>query len=364
MDASREELKEMKKVGIATYHFADNYGAVLQCYALQKVINGFDGICAEVIDYRPPEFRYKKVWTTEKERKLFYKKMKLLESFLNTYCQVAPYKVPLINGEGYDYCCAGSDQIWNMDPMYREYFFPNVDENIYKFSYAASMGLSVAEIRQKERELINYLPAFQKISVREKEHAEYLTEVSGKECCCVIDPTLLLNDDDYISIIHSKDKQMDRPFLFFYWLMHDHELFRGVELANMLARLFDLRIIHSIYGADPRMFFQGGRCMYYEGIDDFLWYIKNAAFVVTNSYHGVLFSIQFEVPFYSFIVESMRSRFNTLTDYMDISNRIVTEMKDLKEINDQIDFKKIKGEIGKFRAESIAYLKSVFDITI
>ncbi len=251
-----------------------------------------------------------------------------------------------------------------MDPKFTEYFFPNADAGIYKFSYAASMGFPVAKIRQKERELVNYLSAFQMVSVREREHAEYLTEISGKECHCVVDPTLLLDENDYMPIISSKDKDGERPFLFFYWLINDQGLFQGVELANMLARLFDLQIIHSVYGADSRMFFQGGRCMYYEGIEDFLWYIKNAVFVVTNSYHGTLFSIQFETPFYSFLVESMRSRFDTLTGYIDISSRIVTKMKVPKDVDDKINFVKIKGEIREIRMESLLFLRNVFHTTV
>ncbi len=348
----------MKKIGIATFHFADNYGAVLQCYALQRVLNGFEEICAEIIDYRPPEFQYVKVWTTEKEKQMFFQKRQLFEAFLNMYCHLAPYPVFLIDGKGYDYCCAGSDQIWCMAPQFKEYFFPNVQEDVYKFSYAASMGLSVNEIRKREEELINLLPHFQTISVREKEHAEYLAKLSGKECHVVIDPTLLLRAEDYIMVINP-DKKEDGPFLFFYWLRDDQNLLRGIELANMLARFFKLRIIHSVYGADSRMFFQGGRCMYYEGIEDFLWYIKNADFVVTNSYHGTLFSIQFEVPFYSYIIKSMRSRFDTLANYADISDRIITRMKGLKEVNKLIDFKKIKNEIEKFRIESMEFLREV-----
>lgn len=351
----------MKKVGIATFHFSDNYGAVLQCYALQKVINEFDDVCAEVIDYRPHRFCYKKVWTTEKERKLFYEKRKRFEAFLNKHCHMASHRTSVIEGSEYDYCCAGSDQIWSMDPMYREYFFPNVSADVYKFSYAASMGVPVADIRQKEGELIRYLSSFQAVSVREKEHAEYLTEVSGRECRIVIDPVLLLDADAYMSVFSQEDKGEERPFLFFYWLQHDKELFRGVELVNMLARIYNLEVIHSVYGADERMFSRGGRCMYYEGIEDFLWYMKNAAFVVTNSYHGTLLAIQFKVPFYSFVVEILRCRFDTLAEYMDISSRIVTKMICPWDADDKIDFGKIKNEISRFRASSLEYLKEVLD---
>lgn len=351
----------MKKVGIATFHFMDNFGAVLQCYALQKIINRFEGIEAEIIDYRPSGYRYVRVWTSEKEKILFQKKREAFENFLIQYCNMSPQRVSAIDGKGYDYCCVGSDQIWNPRFLYREYLLPNLVRDVCKIAYAPSIGCAVSEARLSESLFKEFLPSFKAISVREREHVEYVSDISGMKCECVLDPTLLLEADDYFSIIREYKKDIKEPYLLFYWLPHDRELFRGIELANMISRLFNLRIVHSIFGANGSLYFKKGECMYYEGVEDFLWYVKNASFIVTNSYHGTIFSLQFEVPFYSFIVESMMSRFDSLMAYTDIGDRIVTKMIRPDDINKDIDFKRIKTDAFKHRDRSIGYLKNALD---
>ncbi len=352
----------MKEVGIATFHFADNYGAVLQCYALQKVINRFEGVHAKIIDYRPPEFRYAKVWTSEREKLLFQKKRQSFEHFLVQHCELSPQRVSVITGEECDYCCVGSDQIWNPTHVFEEYFLPNVSSNICKIAYAPSIGCSVADAKSKESVFAKYLPSFKAISLREKEHVEYLSDIAGKKCECVLDPTLLLNPEDYFPILSRKTVGEEEPYLLFYWLKNDRELFRGMELANSIARKFNLKILHSVVGAKESMFYQGGECIYYTGIEEFLWYIKNASFVVTNSYHGTIFSLQFEVPFYSFVVKSMMSRFSTLMSYCDLKDRVVTKLIRIGDVSKDIDYKRMKIEIFRHRAESIDYLKKALDI--
>lgn len=352
----------MKKIGIVTFHFVDNFGAVLQCYALQKVINRFNGVYAEIIDFRPMGYRYEKVWTNEKEKNLFYEKRKKFENFLIKFCNMSPNRVSVIDGKGYDYCCVGSDQIWNPMFTYEEYFLPNVNHRTHKIAYAASVGCSISEIELNKNIFLKYLPTFKKISVREIEHKDYISTISGKECSYVLDPTLLLDKEDYLTIIQNKKENIERSYVFFYWLFHDQELMRGIELVNSIARKFNLQIIHSVFGKKEFMFCEEEKCMYYSGIDEFLWYIKNAAFVVTNSYHGTIFSLKFEVPFYSFVVDSMRSRFNTLLKYMDIEDRIVTKMIEEKDLNMDIDYKGIKESIFTYRVKSIEYLKNAIDI--
>lgn len=353
----------MKKVGIATFHFADNYGAVLQCFALQKVINSFEGVNAEVIDYRPHGFRYAKVWNNEKEKILFYQKRKLFEKFLREYCNLSQQRVEHISGYGYDYCCVGSDQVWNVaDSYFEEYFFPNLLPEVCKISYAPSIGCSVRDMEPYVMIYSKFLSSFKEISIREIEHREYLSKICGKECSCVLDPTLLLDRESYFPVVQEPEESIEAPYLLFYWLHYDREFYQGIELANMIARRYNLRIIHSIIGKNKNFIFNEEKCIYYVGIEEFLWYVKNASFIVTNSYHGTIFSLQFEIPFYSFVIKSMRSRFDTLLEYVDIKERIVDRMLTCNEIDADIDFKKNKQSICQYKEQSIEYLKSALDL--
>lgn len=352
----------MKKIGIVTFHFVDNFGAVLQCYALQKVLNSFNEVYAEVIDFRPVGYRYERVWSNEKEKVLFFEKRKKFEKFLRKNCNVSPNRVSIIDGKGYDYCCVGSDQVWNPLFSYEEYFLPNVNDKTHKIAYAASVGCPISEIELYKNNYVKYLPRFKKISVRELEHKDYISKISGKNCSNVLDPTLLLDQEEYLTIIQDKTEKNGKPYVLFYWLFHDQELMRGIELVNLIARKYDLQIIHSVYSVKEFMFSEEEKCIYYSGVDEFLWYIKNASFVVTNSYHGTIFSLEFEVPFYSFVVDSMKSRFNTLSAYVDIEDRIVKKMVEEKDLNPDIRFKGIKQSLLRYRVKSIEYLKSAIDI--
>lgn len=352
----------MKKIGILTFHYANNYGAVLQCYALNKVLSGFSECEVEVINYIPPQFCDAEYGASQWERKKIKEKKELLVDFLKKYCKVATKEVVAhVEGEQYDYYCVGSDQVWNTQKIFQEYFLPYIKDNAKKISYAASIGVSVTSNGLNRNTLEKYLPDFQHISVRELEHTELISEITGKECPCVLDPTLLLQSSEYELLIN-KEKLEEEEYVFFFWLKHDDNLMRGVELVNSLARKYNLKIIHSIMNAREHMFCNENRCMMFEGIENFLWYVKNAKFVVTNSYHVSIFSILFETPFYILLVELMRSRFDTLATKLGIGDRIIECYISIDKISSNIDFKLIKDKIETEKKKSIDYLMKAIDI--
>lgn len=351
----------MKTVGIMTFHFADNYGAVLQCYALRKVINNFSGFCAEVINYIPPQYRYPKRWNNTYEQQKFANKRHLFNLFLKGKCNIYKENIYYLYGNEYDYYCAGSDQIWNTNDMFEEYFFPHIDVNAKRISYAASIGISNNDVNLNKDKLKKYLPQFKAISVRENEHVEMIKNVTGCNCERVLDPTLLLEKKDYQEIVPEK-VLLEQDFIFFYWLNHNNPA-PGVELVNTLSRIYNIPVVHSIIDAPSYMFVKDGGCMFYEGIENFLWYIRNAKFVVTNSYHGTIFAIQFERPFYTFIVESMRSRIDTLIEILGIKSRIISQYLLADQIEENIDFVSIKNKIKYEKDKSIQFIKQALDIT-
>ena len=110
------------------------------------------------------------------------------------------------------------------------------------------------------------------------------------------------------------------------------------------------------------MFYRNGGCMMFEGVENFLWYIKNAYFVVTNSYHATLFCIQFESPFYTFVVSSMRSRIHTLVDKIGVGDRIIESYLSEKDVNRIVDFETIQKKIEIERELSMQYLRQALEI--
>lgn len=349
----------MKTVGIMTFHFADNYGAVLQCYALRKVINCIQGYKADIINYIPTSYRYPKHWKNIYTKQKFKEKRRMFDEFLEKQCGIYEEACSYIDGKKYDYYCAGSDQVWNTNSLYEEYFFPHVASEVKRISYAASVGVGINSSFLKKEMFSRYLPGFKAISVREEEHVGLIEKLSGKKCERVLDPTLLLKSDEYEDIICKSILREDK-FIFFYWLAHSNPA-PGVELANRLSRFYDIPVVHSLLDSPSYMFNKDGGCMFYEGIENFLWYVKNAQFVVTNSYHGTIFSIHFKRPFYTLIEDSMRSRMDTLMGIMNIRDRMVEKYLVINQNPEDVDFTPIEDAIKMERKKSLDFLKRAID---
>lgn len=351
----------MKTVGILTFHYADNYGAVLQTYALRKKINSLADCGAEIINFAPKGFSYSLYKNEEKARQSLIYKRQLFEEFLKDKCGVSGTMISKITGNQYDYYCVGSDQVWNLNFADMEFFLPHIDEDAVRISYAASIGMGLAKAYQQKEIFQKYVSKFKAVSLREREYVDFIRNVCKKECRCVLDPTLLLEESDYTDIV-SKDRLKNESFIFFFWLKHDDRLMQGVEFANTVSRKYHLPIVHSIADAGKYMFNMDAGCMMYEGVENFLWYIKNAKFVITNSYHATLFSIQFRTPFYTFVVKSMRSRIDTLVETLGIGDRVVEGYIGSNEMNDKVDFDSIHTKIQEERIASMQFLKEALDI--
>lgn len=357
----------MKKIGISTFHYVDNYGAVIQAWALRKYINGLPGCKAEIVNYVPENYSYdlSLYENSEDARGKLIKKRELFENFLREECSLSQDVKDKIEDEDYDYICVGSDQVWNLslrEATNCEYLLPNV-KKAKKFSYAASIGISVARIGKYTSAFEQYLKSFDKVSVRENEHVKFIKEVSGKDCACVLDPTFLVDVKDYKELICNK-KKSKRPFIFLYWLVHSGELDKrkNLEIVNRLSRELGCEVIHNIPDVKDYAINNNGGCMCYEGVDDFLWYIANAEIVVTNSYHACVLSIRFGTKFFSTIVNSMRSRIDTLNSMINISGNLIEDYNKTLNMNEcpkvHVDEEKYK----IYLEESEKYLRDVLEV--
>lgn len=349
-----------KRIAIVTYAYADNYGAVLQSYALRKYINRLPKCTAEIIYYEPSNYRYARIKDKQFEfENSFREKRKRFRTFLLKECGCNTKEVPHISGNEYDYYCVGSDQVWNT--AHKNFFLANIDVDAKRISYAASFGLSLNDPKLRKEFCKEYVSKFKSISVREEEHVEMVKELTGKDCISIIDPTLLLDEADYLPLLPEENLR-EEEFIFFFWLEQNSDPFQAFELVNNLARKNNLPIVHSLLKWPGNMLYNDGGSMINEGVESFLWYMKYAKFVVTNSFHGTIFSIMFKKPFYTFVVESMRSRIDTLGVKLGIEDRIVEKYLSPKDYSEQIDYEKIYENIVRERVIAHKYLKGALDI--
>lgn len=355
----------MKKVGILTFHYPLNYGGVLQAYALRRKINGFNGYLAEIINYVPEGFSYRPYVQDELGYQKYCDKVNSFSNFLWNHCGIRYPIVNHVTGNDYDYYCIGSDQVWNPNPSWNleEFLLKNIDEEAIRISYATSIGMDVSLLKCYEEYFKIPLSKFKAISVREKSHAEFISQITGKNCSCVVDPTLLLTPEEYEDIM-PVESLMTEEYIFLYTISIYNETidYKAMELANTLSRKYNLPIIHTAVHTYDSLINNNAGCVMYDGVENFLWYIKNASFVVTNSFHGTVLSMNFRKPFYAFHNERMKSRTENLIQTYDIGDRFVTGYKNPDELVEGMDYMVIDEKLEAEKEKSLNFLRCALDI--
>lgn len=355
----------MKKIGILTFHFCDNYGAVLQCYALKTAINNFSGCQAEVINFNP---NWKPGWFTENdlqakqiERLNSYKEF--TKSYLNINDNII-YDMSKEDPKKYDYYIVGSDQIWN--PTFNffntTYFLDFLRDEAVKISYAASIGISTEDKRLDPELFMKYIPNFDFISIREQTHEAFIKQFTNKKVNTVLDPTLLIDKEKYEIITSKINKTPKNKYIFLYFLKHDSTSPLVLSFVNMLSRKYNLKVIHNFIDLPTNIFKNESESYYFKGPEDFLWYIKNAELVITNSFHGTIFSIIYQKPFYTYIVKNLSSRIYNLLGSLGLEDRIISGYKNLEDINLKIDYSKVHKNLLPYKNKSIQFLNEALDI--
>lgn len=285
-----------KKIGILTWHYYENFGSALQSLALQKTVSDL-GHITKIINYRNPKFGK----TTELKRFIQYCFCKCFPSiyyipylyfqkkFLHeTYLTYDSSNVSRIT-KYYDTIIYGSDQIWAPNVFNSIYFGDQVE--CKKISYAASIGLSEIPIDMKEK-YKSFIGAFDYVSVRENEGANLLKQI-GINATVVLDPTLLIEANYYRKIARKPSLNIEN-YVFCYFLNEKHQYSEKVQAFCKLNSLIAIG-----KSADP------SDSLWLKNIEnigplEFLWLIDHAAYVITDSYHGTIFSLILGKKFVSF----------------------------------------------------------------
>ena len=348
------------KVGILTFHRAHNYGAVLQCYALQKVLKNL-GHEVQVIDYRQPfienlyaAFSWKYlffllVYLRDKTILYYFKdimrRKRLIHQyryFRDCYLQVTmPCRSHTI--PAFDCYIIGSDQVWSlhctqrMDKVYWGQFeHPDASKII-------GYGISVTQtsLKQIGAEIIRrYLTAFSALSFREKVVQEQIARMTGRKGELVLDPTLLLPANAWNELKSNEKEACVVVYLFKYRDKKMQDIDGRIEqLAQSLScKIMDL----SDNAVSP---------------EDFVAYFRAARYVITNSFHGVAFSLLFEKPLYAVRChDGLDERYVNLLTLVGGEKMLLDA--DFSPIPQPVDYVPIREALAKWRKHSIDYLKA------
>lgn len=378
----------MGKIGLicVTNH---NYGSILQTFALQTIVNNL-GVETEIVRYNESKFsKIRRLRNKEYMRtrfKVIEKKITLtflyrkyshllqerniaFSKFISTNLKFSDvlFSLSELNRKAYNYdiVLLGSDQVWHPMNLYMNFFTLNfVPDKIIKAAYAPSFGVSKIPKSYKES-YRKYINRIQYLSCREAAGVDIIYDLTGKKPPMVCDPTMLLSKEDWLQVLPGKTKYPFK-YIFCYFIGDNPE---QRELVLKLKETTGYKIITLLHideyiSSDSNY---GDYTPFDVDPLDFLELIKNAEYIMTDSFHASVFSILFHKAFFTFnrfenIKEkSTNSRIDSLLGVLDLTERRVSS-KDTIEIllnKKEIDFEAVDLKLFPFREASLNYLRTI-----
>ncbi|GKX31764.1 hypothetical protein SH1V18_42440 [Vallitalea longa] len=373
-----------KKVGIITLHGYENYGNKLQNYALQEVIKNLgylphtvviqevyknENKCLRIFK-KAIKMSFKELFKNLVEkidkRKFYYenkalidKRIKCFKKFSQIHLNEKFYnnsnlELEKISSE-YDFFITGSDQVWN--PLYIKkapIYFLTFTEKRKRISYAPSFGRSNIPLEYKEK-YKTWLSRMEFLSVREEAGAKIIHELSGKKALVLVDPTLMITKEQWLTISNKCPSKPKSKYILTYFLGISSK--ETEQYISNISKYYNLRIVNLVDIKDKQN--------YTTGPSEFIDYINSASVFFTDSFHGVVFSILMETPFvvYNRISKSssMYSRIETLLDMFRFRCREVHNINSKDQIFN-MDFSHVGPILELERKKAVDYLKEALNI--
>lgn len=344
-------------IAVITFHCSYNYGSVLQAYALQTYLEK-QGHRVQIIDYilssdfkqykllrfdrylRKPQYLISDIYFLPRtiKRKQNFNAFKTLNLHLTDKKYYDDDNMAELN-QKFDAFICGSDQIWNTactKQVVPPYFLSFADDDKLKIAYAPSVAQihdttsNVEMIQMKQ-----YIGRLDHISVREKSTVSYIAQFTDRDVIDVLDPTLLLERADYDTLISQENFDTKFQYIFFYTLQKNNEM---IDYCQKLSEKKNLKVLYisknnigkfhsakNIYGCSPQAF---------------LNYIKNAEYIVTNSFHATVFSVIFEKKFCTFGTKKSYVRMSDLLKEIGLEKRMYKNNS--FNIDDEIDYSNVQ----------------------
>lgn len=366
----------MKKIGVVTYwNSEENYGQILQIFALQYCLRQKDCYpflikhSLTVTDTKSESFlkrliklfsSYPKLRDSIKRRLFGIKKKEQIsitdrhfkefkDKYIESPSKIYSYQDLLNNPPKADGYIAGSDQIWN---------FPNpvfllnwVDDKISRFSYAASFG-SPSAPAYLLKEYKKSLSKFKLISVREKSGVKICSKM-GIKAEHVLDPTLLLLKNDYLNLFNIHNNSYKKSYIFLYLLGNKCTI--DLDYLKRYADDNDLDVVFV-----PSQNFKAESFIpTYPTIEEWLSLIANAELVITNSFHGTVFSILFERLFYTVLLKGRDNKMNERIISLFADFKLFRSYNNHIDLTEKIDYAEVHNLLNEKRQNSFNYLDKI-----
>lgn len=348
------------RIGILTQPLHINYGGLLQAYALQQYLIGcgHEPLTANITDKVPRAFAFKQ------KSKDVVKKYLLGRTLPNQHTRdfvrnnirqtrhfTGESDLKKLNDYHFDAYIVGSDQVWRpfYSPRIGAYFLDFVeDKRVKKISYAASFGVDHCNefSRQQLQDYGQRLQQFDAVSVREQSAVALCRKYFDVQAENVLDPTLLLTPADYIALIEQEPLPQQAPELMCYVLDKSKDKLDIIKRVSNKTELSARLVTLDEQAVCPK-------------VSQWLQYFYRAGFVVTDSFHGVVFSILFNKPFIA-IGNPQRglARFSSLLGLFSLESRLVSSPDEVSDalIDTPIDYPQVNAQLAKERAKAQQFL--------
>lgn len=359
-----------KKICLVTwYNLGHNYGTMLQAFAMQNIIRKL-GYNSEIIKYEPKNIsltaKIKKriavlyflifnnhIFKRNKKMDKWIKQNIILSKKYNSIEELSKDKEKYLAG------ICGSDQIWNNNNNIIDgvYYLQFLDE-FKRIAYSPSIGREYISNEVKPK-FIKYVSEIKYLSIREKKGAEIIKELTGKDCQINLDPTLLINKQEWLNLLNLKENK-DQDYIFVYLLTENN---KTMKLIDEYARDRNLNI---------KVFLPKKNSNYINPVanpKEFLTELLNAKYIITDSYHGMLFSLNFEKQFLIYKrfedndPKNQNSRIYNILEELKINNRLIDRntIKIDKVLQKNISYNEIRKILEKKRENSLNFLKDSLD---
>ena len=364
-------MSKSKKIGLVTIHHANSYGGVLQAYATQSILSRFGDV--KIVDYKTEHLRKtmslvrfgdgpRGVLRAAKDVLRLIPRRRLLGNFRRFFSENYTLSEPVKSREdalevfrNFDVMVSGSDQIWNpkvidgLDPVY----FLGGRAGCRRVAYASSCG-SYRFSPAEWEDVGSYLERYDAIAVREHDTADYLSRALGRDVAQVIDPTLLLSKREWSQAINPYAVDDSHGKYILVYTLKKNRLVR--DAVAYIAGKLNMTVV--AIDQDPYLGFNADRHVNSAGPKDFVNLFLNASFVVTNSFHGTAFSLNFEKPFVVIEPESGVNRIEGLLGDVGLDGHVVNDLLDVdRALSCEFDYEKISYLLGLARQRSIGYLE-------
>lgn len=362
-------------IKVITRHAPSNYGSLLQSIATMKTIEKLGHKCIIINYIRNDErglkailtpLNYKKEWSKNLLKRIAYILLRYPEEYkaerkFNTmrskYLKQTQRftNIQELSNLTADIFVTGSDQVWGptLNGKHDEVYFLSFVKNGKKIAYAASFGrtdFTPSTITEYKKLLSTY----DNIAVREDSAVQLLKEMNIGCMGQVLDPTLLLTGKEWETYISPKNNIKGKYVLVYQ--LHNN------PLLNEYAIKFADHVGLPLYRVSPtfHQFKRGGKFLYLPNLDNFLSYIKNCSYFITDSFHGTAFAINFNKQFIEILPNNKTgSRNQSILKLTGLEDRIITNYNDFSLCKKIINYNSVNTILEQERSKSLDILKAM-----